>query len=89
MTFIEGYGDCLVSKGVISLQNDRGTSYSKYIEVQNELIRAINELRDEWSMANYGKKYTRLNEEQQAIVRKAVPQSISEAEPKDVTKRRR
>ncbi|MBP7754250.1 MAG: biopolymer transporter ExbD [Bacteroidales bacterium] len=89
MTFIEGYGDCLVSKGVISLQNDRGTSYSKYIEVQNELIRAINELRDEWSMANYGRRYSRLTEEQQNIVRKAVPQNISEAEPKDVTKRRR
>ena len=89
VTFIEGYGDCPVSKGVISLQNDRGTSYSKYIEVQNELIRAVNELRDEWSMANYGKRYSRLTEDQQTIVRKAVPQNISEAEPKDVTKRRR
>jgi biopolymer transport protein ExbD len=87
--FIEGFGDCLVSKGVISLQNDRGTSYSKYIEVQNELIRAVNELRDEWSMAHYGRRYSRLSEEQQNIVRKAVPQNISEAEPKDVTKRRR
>ena len=44
-----------VSKGVISLQNDRGTSYDKYIAVQNELVKAINELRDEYSMAKYGK----------------------------------
>ena len=84
---IEGYGKCLVSKGVISLQNDRGTSYQAYIAVQNELVKAVNELRDEWSMSTYGKKYSRLTEEQQEIVRKAVPQNISEAEPKDVSKK--
>ena len=84
---IEGYGPCMVSKGVISLQNDRGTSYQAYIAVQNELVKAVNELRDDFSMANYGKKYFNLDEDQQAIVRKAVPQNISEAEPKDVSKK--
>jgi len=86
---IEGYGKCMVSKGVISLQNDRGTSYQAYIAVQNELVRAVNELRDEFSMKNYGKKFSALTEDQQAIVKKAVPQNISEAEPKDVGARRR
>ena len=84
---IEGYGPCRVSKGVISLQNDRGTSYQAYIAVQNELVGAINELRDEWSMTNFGKKYAQLDEEKQAIVRKAIPQNISEAEPKDIAKK--
>ena len=84
---IEGYGPCMVSKGVISLQNDRGTSYQAYMAVQNELVKAVNELRDEWSMANYGKPYLKLDEDQQGIVREAVPQNISEAEPKDVSKK--
>ena len=84
---IEGYGPCMVSKGVISLQNDRGTSYQAYMAVQNELVKAVNELRDEWAMANYGKSYLKLDEDQQGIVRKAVPQNISEAEPKDVSKK--
>ena len=84
---IEGYGPCKVSKGVISLQNDRGTSYQAYIAVQNELVKAVNELRDEWSMANFGKLYIKCDEDEQAIVRKAVPQNISEAEPKDVSKK--
>jgi len=84
---IPGLGPVQISKGVISLQNDRGTTYSKYIEVQNELIRAVNELRDDFSMRTYGKKYAKLDEERQEIVRKAVPQSISEAEPKDVKKK--
>ena len=77
----------MVSKGVISLQNDRGTSYQAYIAVQNELVKAVNELRDDFSRANYGKKFSRLSEEEQEVVKKAVPQNISEAEPKDTGKK--
>ena len=84
---IEGFGEYPVSKGVISLQNDRGTSYRAYIAVQNELVKAINEVRDDFSKQNYGKAYAFLSEDQQKIVREAVPQNISEAEPKDVTKK--
>jgi len=85
---IEGYGKYPVSKGVISLQNDRGTSYHAYIAVQNELVKAINELRDDFAFKNYGKPFIQLTEEQQDIAKKAIPQNISEAEPKDVAKRR-
>ena len=84
---IEGYGPYAVSKGVISLQNDRGTSYRAYIAVQNELVKAVNELRDDFSYRTYGKAFDKLNEEQQTIVKAAIPQNISEAEPKDVSKR--
>ncbi len=85
---IEGFGNCPVSMGVISLQNDRGTSYQAYISVQNELVKAVNEIRDDFSMKNYGKKFMALDEDKQNIVKKAVPQNISEAEPKDVAKKR-
>ena len=84
---IEGFGPCMVSKGVISLQNDRGTSYQAYIAVQNELVKAVNELRDEFAIANFGKLYIKCNEDEQKVVREAVPQNISEAEPKDVSKK--
>lgn len=84
---VKGIGPVPVSKGVISLQNDRGTTYQAYITVQNELVKAINELRDDFSMKTFGKKYAKLDEEQQDAVREAVPQRISEAEPKDVKKR--
>ena len=85
--FIEGFGEYPVSKGVISLQNDRGTSYQAYIAVQNELVKAVNEIRDDFSRAQYGKVFANLNEDQQKIVKEAIPQNISEAEPKDVTKK--
>ena len=84
---IENFGPCMVSKGVISLQNDRGTSYQAYMSVQNELVKAVNELRDDFAMANFAKIYSKCNEDEQAIVRKAIPQNISEAEPKDVSKK--
>lgn len=88
MKDIEGFGQYAVSKGVVSLQNDRGTSYSAYIKVQNEIVKAFNEIRDEFAMANFGSKYADLDEEKMKIVREAIPQSISEAEPKDVSKKR-
>ena len=83
---IEGFGKYAVSKGVISLQNDRGTSYQAYIAVQNELVKAVNELRNDFAMANFHKPYLKLEEDKQKIVRDAIPQQISEAEPKDVGK---
>ena len=86
MKNIEGFGEYEVSKGVISLQNDRGTSYQMYIAVQNEIVKAIDELRDDFSRAHYGKPYLSLDEDKQKIVREAIPQNISEAEPKDVSK---
>jgi biopolymer transport protein ExbD len=46
---IENLGEVEVSIGVISLQNDRSTSYEMYISVQNELAAAINEIRNELS----------------------------------------
>ena len=73
-----------VSKGVISLQNDRGTSYTAYIQVQNELVRAFNEVRDEVSMEKFGKKFSELDEDHRSVIQKAVPQKISESEPRNV-----
>lgn len=77
------FGDMMVTeKHVISLRCDRGSSYKVYLAVQNELVAAYNELRDEASKAKWGKSYADLNEDQQAAIRKIYPQNISEAEPK-------
>ncbi len=70
-----------VSKGVVSLQNDRGTSYEMYIAVQNQLTAAFNELRDEFSNARFGKPFNNLNNTQRKGVQKVIPINISEAEP--------
>jgi biopolymer transport protein ExbD len=82
---IPSLGNVMVSKGVISLKNDRGTSYKMYIAVQNELTAAIDELRDELAMEKFGRKYSELiNEDQNDAIQKAIPIAISEAEPEDI-----
>lgn len=81
---IEHLGEYPVSKGIISLQNDRGTSYEMYIKVQNELTRAINELRDDLSKERFGKNFMELPEDQRNAVSKAIPTRISEAEPRNI-----
>lgn len=78
------FGPMRITKGVISLQNDVGTQYGTYIAVQNELVGAINELRDELSMDKFGKPYNKLSSEQQDAVQEVYPSKISEAEPKRI-----
>ncbi len=84
--YIEELGrDVPVSKGIISLKNDRGTSYNMYIQVQNELARAFNEMKDEKSMELFGMKYTALlDKDKIKAINKIIPVRVSEAEPEDI-----
>ena len=76
-------GACMVTeKHVISVTNDVGTSYQVYIDVQNELVAAYNELRNEMALARFGKEYLNCSEDEQKAIRDYYPQKISEAEPK-------
>ena len=79
--YIELLGTYEVSEGVISLRNDRGTSYDMYLQVQNELTAAINELRDELSHERFGKSYADASPEQRKALETAIPMAISEEEP--------
>ncbi len=79
-----------VSKGVISLQNDRSTTYGKYLQVQNELVAAVNELRNEFCNLYFGMDYDELNTanptEEQIYegIRDIYKMNISESEPKNI-----
>jgi biopolymer transport protein ExbD len=88
--YVDLFGEVEISKGVISLQNDIGTTYGKYIEVQNELAAAVNELRNELCLQKFGKKFEDLDpmnpteDEIIEAVKKVIPMAISEAEPKRI-----
>ena len=93
MTDVPVLGVIPVSKQIVSLQNDRGTSYEMYIKVQNELVGAYNEVREEYAMQKFGKTIKQLEDgsegsklmkAQLSAVKKVYPQRISEAEPKSV-----
>ncbi len=77
-------GDPEITKGIVSLQNDRGTNYETYIAVQNNIVQAYNIIRDKFSMENFGKVYDELSNDEQKLVRLVIPLNISEAEPRSV-----
>lgn len=70
------------TKAIISLKNDRGTSYKTYLAVYNELQAAYNELWNELANERYGVDYS---DELDLAVRKdikgTIPFVLSEAEP--------
>ena len=76
----------VTSQHVISLQNDATTSYKTYIAVQNELMRAYNELRQAAARKYFNIDYEELVDTQKEQINKLYPQKISEAEPKNFTK---
>lgn len=78
-------GTVKVSKAVISLRSHRETSYNTYIKVQNELVRAINEAREDLAIQKFSTKYEDLTNEQREAIVKAIPSRISEAEPRGKT----
>ena len=79
-----GLGVVTISRGVVSLLNDNGTTYEMYIKVQNELTAAVNELRDEFSRRQFGVRFEDLRSQViQEAIQRAIPIAISEAEPKD------
>ena len=88
--FPDGQARILVSKGVVSLQYDRSTTYGKYLQVQNELVAAVNELRNQFTIQNFGLRYDDLNplrSMDEAVisgVNKIYKMNISEAEPKNI-----
>ncbi len=78
------FGTVDVTKGVISLRNDLDTKYGTYLAVQNELVGAINELREELAISEFGKSFANLDRDRQKAIKIIVPSKISEAEPKKV-----
>ncbi len=80
------YGDPELAEApntaIISLKNDRGTSYKTYIAVYNELKAAYRELWDEEAMRLVGKPYSDdLPKPIIQQIKKKIPFVISEAEP--------
>lgn len=85
-------------KAIISLQNDRFTSYNAYISVQNELVAAYNELRNREAQRLYNMSFTEMEaqakdgsnyngdkeklKERITEIKLLFPQKLSEAEPK-------
>ena len=85
-----GYKVITVAVTDILGMNAIPTQVTVNVAVSNRFdLKAVNELRDGAAMREFGRKFAALDEERQGIIKELVPQQISEAEPKDVGKRRR
>jgi len=71
----------VTTKHIISVQCGRKTTYQAYIDVQNELMGAYNELRDELAQKKWKVKYANLSADKQKAISACYPIRISEAEP--------
>lgn len=69
------------NKAIVSLINDRGTSYDTYLTVYNELKAAYNELWEEAAQLQFRQSFPNLEEAQQREIRNQIPFVLSEAEP--------
>lgn len=77
-----------VSKGMITFQNDRATSYEDYTKAMKLITTAYKELREEVSAEVFGKPLAELSDAEMQVIYRAVPMNVSEVEPKDVPARR-
>ncbi len=71
------------TNAIVSIINDRGTSYTTFLGVYNEIKAAYNELWEEASMKIYGKSFDKISAAYKKSIRKEIPLVISEAEPVD------
>ena len=77
-----------VSKGMITFQNDRATSYEDYTKAMKLITTAYMELREELSTEVFGKPLAELSDAQMQVIYRAVPMNVSEVEPRDVPARK-
>ena len=69
------------TRAIVSIQNDRATSYDTYIAVYNEVKAAYNEIWEEKALAKYNVSYEALPKSGKKAIQKEIPLVISEAEP--------
>ena len=67
---------------VISLQNDMTTSYRAFMAVQNEVVRAVNELRNEASQRFFNMAFDALGPDERSQIIEFMPLRLSQAEPR-------
>jgi putative membrane protein len=69
----------LGKKHLISIESDRDADYNLYFQMQNQLMEAYDQLRNEAAQKKYHRNYALLTNEQKEEIRKISPQRITES----------
>lgn len=76
---IELLGKCMVTDGhVIQLEADTKTEYETYFKVQDAIVAAYRQLRDNLAQKRFHASYEECNERQREALRTYYPQRVSE-----------
>lgn len=76
------FGRCSVSdRHILSVQVDRQTSYDAYFQLQNSIVSAYRQLRNELAVSKFGRTYNRCTQTQREAIGMVYPQRISEESP--------
>lgn len=69
----------LGNRHLISIESDREADYDLYFQMQNQIMMAYNELRNQYSMKHFGKAFDALSSSQKESVRKNCQQRVMES----------
>lgn len=69
----------LGKKHLISIESERDADYNLYFQMQNQLMEAYSQLRNETAQKKYHRDYALLNNDQKEQVRNICPQRITES----------
>lgn len=69
------------TKAVISIQNDKATSYEAYIDIYSQIQAAYKDMRNDLSLARHHLKFDELALSDKKEIAAAIPMKISEADP--------
>ena len=69
----------LGNRHLISIESDREADYDLYFQMQNQIMMAYNEIKDEYAQKHFGKASSALTTAEKEKVRKACPQRITES----------
>ena len=64
---------------IVAIQADRETTYEAYFRMQDAIVAAYHQLREQYSQKLYGKTYRQLTAEERSLVNEYYPQRISES----------
>ena len=64
---------------IVAVQADRETTYEAYFRMQDAIVGAYHQLREQYSQKHYGRPYHRLTADERSLVNDYYPQRISES----------
>ena len=69
----------LGNRHLISIESDREADYDLYFQMQNQIMMAYNEIRNQYAMKHFGKAFDALSSSQKESVRKNCQQRVTES----------